>query len=132
MHTLPCTTVAGRTAADRQRAMEAHARQDAQQKAREDLNRALMFYGLPTAPHFNPGLGEDRSLWVDCRIVCAAADRRLIADVMDQEGWRSDVHRLSRHGERYEVLRVRHTKTDATLVVIVKVPHGEVTYLEAA
>jgi len=132
MHTLPCTTVAGRAAADRQRVAVTQERRAEQQKAREDLNRAFMFYGLPTTPHFDPLLGEGRSLWVDCRIVCAAADRKLVADVMDQEGWTPDVEAYSRITQRYDVLRVTHAKTGAKLVVIVKNPGGEVTHLEAA
>lgn len=131
MHTLPCTTVAGRTAADRRRA-EAGIITQLQDRSREELDRALRFYGLPTVPHFQEALETDRPLWVECRLPCAEADRKLVYDVLDQEGWKPDSDRTSRHRGWYDFLRVRHEGTDALLAIIIKRPHGEITHLEAA
>lgn len=131
MHTLPCTTVAGRAAADRRRA-EAGLINQLQDRSREELDRALRFYGLPTVPHFNEALETDRTLFVECRLPCAEADRKLVYDVLDQEGWKPDAARTSRHRGWYDFLRLRHEGTDALLAVIIKRPHGEITHLEAA
>lgn len=131
MHTLPCTTVAGRAAADRRRA-ELGIITQVQNRAREELDRALRFYGLATVPHFQEALDTDRLLWVTCRLSCAEADRKLVYDVLDQEGWAIDRERPSRHWLAFDVLRLRHTSTDALLALIIKIPHGEVTHLEAA
>lgn len=131
MHTLPCTTVAGRAAADRRRA-ELGIITHVQDRAREELDRALRFYGLTTKPHFDEALATDRLLWVECRLSCAEADRKLVFDVLDQEGWQPDAERTSRHRGWYDFLRLRHASTDALLAVIIKIPHGEVTHLEAA
>lgn len=132
MHTLPCTTIAGRFAADRQRADGAALIRQLQDRARDELDRALRFYGLTTRPHFHPALDAERSLWVECRLTCHDADHKLVYAVLDQEGWAPAVDRLSRHGQRYDVLRLRHATTDARLVLIVKVPFGEFPHLEAA
>lgn len=132
MHTPPCTTVAGRLAADRRRAAAAGLVDDAHDRARNELERALRLAGLSTQPHFHRELAAERSLWVDCRLASAHDDHRLVYAVLDAQGWRPDRERLSRHGQRYDVLRLRHAGTDATVVVIVKVPFGEVVPLEAA
>lgn len=88
-------TTAGRAAADRRRA-EASIITEVQDHARDELDRALRFYGLATKPHFNEALATDRTLWVECRLSCAEADRKLVYAVLDQEGWASDAERTSR------------------------------------
>lgn len=132
MNHLPLTTVAGRHAADRERAVERETLTDRQDAARHALDRELRSYGLSTRPHLHPALGIDRSIWVNCRLASAAADHAFIYAILDELGWQPDPARLSRTRQAYDVLRLRHAATGATLVLIVKVPFGEVTPLEAA
>jgi hypothetical protein len=125
------TTIAGRHAADvaRIRERRMHTQGDA---ARERLARAFRRHGLTAHPHFEPELGNERTLWVDCRLDTGRTDHAHIYAILDTLGWRADPARLSRYGERYDVVRLRHTETNAALVLIIKVPYGEVTPLEAA
>lgn len=132
MRSPPCTTIAGRLAADRRRAADANLVEQLHDRARDELDRALRLAGLTTRPHFHRELAAERSLWIDCRLDRAHDDHRLVYAILDAQGWAPDRERLSRHGQRYDVLRLRHAGTDATVVVIVKVPFGEVVPLEAA
>lgn len=132
MNHLPRTTVAGRHAADRERADALLQRRVDQDAARASLDSALRVYGLRTIPHFHPGIGEDQSLWVDCRVASARADHQLIYAVLDEQGWTPDRARLSRHRVSHDVIRLRHGRTNAALVLIIKIPCGDVPELEAA
>lgn len=132
MTPLPCTTVAGRHAADQARERRRADRSTDQDTARWALERALRTYGLTTHPHLQPSLGIDRTIWVNCRLPTASADHAWIYAQLDELGWRPDRERLSRIRQGYDVLRLRHTASDATLVLIVKVPFGAVEPLEAA
>lgn len=136
MDYLPCTTVAGRHAADRARDRDRAEAQsliaELQDRVRGELDRELRSYGLTTHPHLHPALGYERSLWVNCRLASAATDHALVYAILDELGWSPDRARLSRIRQTHDVLRLRHAATDATLVLIVKVPFGEVAPLEAA
>lgn len=128
-------SVAGRHAADRVRARAAIVQaehDDQQDHARRELDRTLRGFGLRTEPHFDPSLGTERSIFVWCRVPTARSDHELIYAILDDQGWRSDCARLSRHRQAYDVLRLVHQQTGATLVVIVKVPFGAFVPLEAA
>lgn len=126
------TSVAGRHAADIARLRAQDERSADQDAARLALDRALRAHGLTTHPHLHPELGIDRTIWVSCRLATAADDHAWIYAQLDELGWKPDRERLSRIRQSYDVLRLRHTATDATVVLIVKVPFGEVTPLEAA
>lgn len=130
---VPCTTTtAGRHEADRQRERERAVIEDAQEHARRELDRALRSFGLTTHPHFEPGLEDERSLWVNCRLGTAQQDRELVYAILDDKGWGPDSTRLSRIRLSHDVLRLAHTKSGAQLVVIIKVPYAQITPLEAA
>lgn len=132
----PCTTIAGRHAADRQRerdrAQQHEVQQDRQDHARRELDRALTQLGFTTHPHFERGLESERSLWVNCRVQAARTDHELVYAVLDAQGWRPDIARLSRLRQSHDILRLRHRATGASLVVIIKVPFGHIEPLEAA
>lgn len=135
MHTPHCTTVVGRHAADLARARAAIAQgehDDQQDHARRELDRTLRGFGLRTEPHFDPTLQTERSIFVHCRVHTARADHELVYAILDDQGWRSDCARLSRFRQAYDVLRLVHRGTGATLVVIIKVPFGAFAPLEAA
>jgi hypothetical protein len=131
MSKFPRTTIAGRHAADVARIRERRT-QVAEEAARERLARSFRRHGLTAHPHFEPELGNERTLWVDCRLETGRTDHAHIYAILDTLGWKPDRARLSRYGERYDIVRLRHTETNAALVLIIKVPFGEVTPLEAA
>lgn len=132
MPTLPCTTVAGRHAADARRARDALDRRELEDSAREQLAREFRSYGLTTFPHLQPELGIDRSIWVECRLASCAADRALVYAILDELHWQPDPARLSRIRQSHEVVRLRHRDTGATVVLIVKLPAEAPAPLEAA
>jgi hypothetical protein len=105
---------------------------DIQDHARAELDQALRAFGLSTAAHFDARLESERALWVNCRLASARADHELVYAVLDTQGWHPDRTRLSRTGQAHDVLRLVHKKTQATLVVIVKLPFGNAEPLEAA
>lgn len=132
MHTLPCTTVAGRHAAALRRQRARTDLQIAQDLAREAFACAVSLHGLTVYRHFEAELGPERSLWIDCRVDSCAADHRLVYALLDEYGWQPDRTRLSRTSHRYDIVRLRHGTSDATLVVIIKLPVGGFMEWEAA
>lgn len=132
MQSPPCTTVAGRHAAALCRQRARTDLQIAQDFAREAFACAAVLHGLTVYRHFQPELGPERSLWIDCHVATCAADHRLVYALLDEYGWQPDRARLSRTSQRYDVLRVRHAKSDAVLVVIIKLPVGGYQEWEAA
>lgn len=87
-------------------------------QVRAELGHALRAYGLRAVVDE----GTEPALWVECRPACAAADRALVYGVLDRLGWAPDCARLSRLQVRHDVLRVRHARTGAAWVVIIKTP----------
>lgn len=128
MHT---RTIAGRHAADQQRARDRAEREEQQAHARTELDRTFRSLGLTTHPHFDPELETERSLWVNCRL-SHPGDHELAYAVLDNQGWRPDRTRLSRIRQSHDVLRLVHQQTGAILVVIIKVPFARPEPLEAA
>ena len=126
------TTVAGRHAADLFRARNHEAALALQDAALHRLDVALRAFGLTTHPHFDRSLECDRSLWVNCRLDTARTDHERIYAILDEQGWKPDRSRLSRFRSHLDVARIRHQDSDATMVLIVKVPSGAVVPLEAA
>lgn len=113
--------------AERETAIEAQ-----QNTARECLARTIAQHGLAVHQHFESALGPERSLWVDCRLESRNTDQQLVYAILDEQGWRPDRDRLSRVNHRYDITRLKHASTNATLVVIIKLPMGEVGQWEAA
>lgn len=132
MPNLPCTTVAGRHAADARRTRAYAGLLERQDAAREQLVHELRSYGLVTYPHLQPELGVDRSIWVECRVASCANDRAFVYAILDELHWQPDTTRLSRFRQSYEVVRLRHADTGAAVVLIVKIPFGVPEPLEAA
>jgi hypothetical protein len=133
MHSLPCTIIAGRHEADRRRAAIDQSWRILQEHARTALDKTLRLFGLRTNPHFHVSpLSEEPSLWAWCRLATARADHDFIYAVLDEQGWKTDPARLSRFSVPLDVIRLRHAPTDATLVLIIKIPTGEAPHLEAA
>jgi hypothetical protein len=119
------TTIAGRHAADRARAVAANRIEIAQDHARAGLDLAMRFHGLRTVPHFDPDPVDDRVLWINCRVGSVAADHALVYAVLDELGWRQNAARLSRHNARFDIVRLAHGPTAATVTVIIKMPTSE-------
>lgn len=133
MPTLSCTTIAGRHAAEQARLRVTTDRRESQDDARQQLVEALTRFGLDVRAHLQPELADvDRTIWTACRVHCARADHESIYAILDLTGWRPDRARLSRHQLPYDVVRLRHPDTDATLVLIIKAPFGEAVPSEAA
>lgn len=132
MSHLPCTTVAGRHAADSRRSRAHGALLERQDAAREQLAHELRSYGLTTYPHLQPELGIDRSIWVECRVLSCAQDRAFVYAILDELHWTPDCTRLSRFRQSYEVVRLRHADSGAAVVLIVKMPATAPEPLEAA
>ena len=126
-----CTTIAGRHAADVARIRERRT-VTVQDAARERVARSCRRHGLTTHAHFEPELGTERTLWVDCRLESSRMDHAHVYAILETLGWKPDRARLSRFGERYDIVRLLHAETNATLTLIIKVPYGDVTPLEAA
>jgi hypothetical protein len=103
-----------------------------QQGARERLAKAVAARGLETHPHFDRELGPERSLWINCRLDTRTADHQLVYALLDECGWRPDRERLSRVNHGYDIVRLKHASTAATLVVIIKLPAGAIEQWEAA
>lgn len=112
--------------------MDTTSQQDLEDHARKAVDKTLRLYGLRTQPHFDRTLETERSLWVDCRLATAQADRAFVYAVLDDHGWHPDRARLSRHRDTYDVLRLKHRATGATLVLIIKSPFAELPHLEVA
>ena len=132
MSHLPCTTVAGRHAADSRRSRAHGALLERQDAAGEQLAHELRSYGLTTYPHLQPELGIDRSIWVECRVLSCAQDRAFVYAILDELHWTPDCTRLSRFRQSYEVVRLRHADSGAAVVLIVKMPATAPEPLEAA
>lgn len=132
MPNLSCTTVAGRHAADARRSRAHDALLERQDRVREQLAHELRSYGLTTHPHLQRVLVVDRSIWVECRVASCAQDRAFVYAILDELHWSPDCTRLSRFRQSYEVVRLRHADTGATVVLIVKIPFGVPEPLEAA
>jgi hypothetical protein len=98
---------------------------------RRELAKAFRAHGLRTLPHYSTDLAEP-SIWVECRVDTCASDHALIYALLDAEGWRTNTERLSRVSQRYDVTRVRHIRTGATLALIVKHPSPDTPSWEAA
>lgn len=111
--------------------VEGSEREALQSGVRRELANAFRAHGLRTLPHFSSDLGEE-SVWVECRLDHLRADHALVYALLDEFGWKPNTERLSRFSQRYEVTRLRHKRTDATIALIVKLPLGEVPQWEAA
>lgn len=126
---LPCTTIAGRLAADIARARDQQLRGDI---AIEQLSQALSRRGLLINEHLDPSLGADRSIWVNCRVATCYFDHGMVYAVLDEHDWHPDCARLSRTNSRYDIVRIRHGATHACLVIIIKLPNAAIPQWEAA
>lgn len=127
-----CTTVAGRHAAQRRRERAHQDEQAASSSALEQLADALARRGLQIHRHLAPELGNDRAIWVECRLDTCANDHALAYAVFDALGWRKDRALLSRTSARYDIVRLRHPDSEACVALIIKMPNGAVPQWEAA
>jgi hypothetical protein len=130
------TSIAGRHAADRQRARAADAvtavTADAQFDARKALAYRLERAGLHTFADIIPRPNVEPTLALRCRVDSCEQDHARIYAILDEMGWKSDVNRLSRINHRYDILRLVHPATGATLVLIITLPAYQVSPWEAA
>jgi hypothetical protein len=130
------TSIAGRHAADRQRARAAEAASahivDAQFEAAAVLAFRLQRSGLQTCADILPHRPIEPTLGVRCRIDHCEADHSLIYAILDELGWKTDPKRLSRVNARYDILRLVHAASGATLVLIITLPAYQVGAWEAA
>lgn len=132
MSAIPCTTVAGRHAAQLRRQRERSAQRTDHDIAREHLALAASLRGLTICRHFDPALGSERALWIDCRHGRCPTDHQLVYALLDELGWQPDTARLSRQNAHYDTCRLTHQASGAALCVIIKLPKGEPTQWEAA
>jgi hypothetical protein len=107
-------------------------RRDLQDKTRDQLAASCRRYGLTVNAHFQPELENERTLWVNCRAETRDTDHAHVYALLDEQGWKPDRERLSRYRQRHDIVRLRHADTDASLVLIIKVPFGSPSPLEAA
>jgi hypothetical protein len=130
------TSIAGRHAADRQRARAAEAAtatvESAQFDARKALSYRLSHAGLHTFADIIPRPNVEPTLGLRCRLDRCEQDHALVYAVIDEMGWKTDVNRLSRINSRYDILRLVHVESAATLLLIITLPAYEVAKWEAA
>lgn len=131
MNSPPCTTVAGRHAADTARRAEALAKQRridlSHADAREALRAAIAHRGLRV---FEKLSDDDPSLFVRCSIENCWNDQRVVNAVVDELGWTPDTLRLSRFQDHYENVRLYQAATGARVLLTVSRPgalqnHGQ-------
>ena len=130
------TSIAGRAAADRQRARAAEVAtakvEAAQQEAREALARRFKAAGLHAFADITARPNVEPTLGVRCSITSCEQDHSLVYAILDELGWKTDVRRLSRINSRYDILRLVHVQTSAMLVLIITLPAYQISSWEAA
>ena len=119
----PLRSIAGRHAADRVRARIDH-RAAEQLAALLALAEHLRGLSLTVHAHFSEVAVCERSLWVKCQADGQRGDHRAIYLALDVLGWKPDRARLSRFRAELDVLRIRHTASDAILLLLVRLPAG--------
>lgn len=105
---------------------------ETQDLARAEVARGIRWFSVPTREHFEPELGDDRTLYVNCRLASAAVDRQVVYAVLEEQGWHPDSKRLSTYRGHLDTMRLVHRDSGAKLCVVIRIPTGETLQPEAA
>lgn len=130
MHTLPCTTVAGRHAADRQRAL-VRPQPDPALVALDTL--AAYLRKRPLNVIASPARGGDMAcIALKIRLEYLGLDYVWIDAVLNDLEWTPTRESDSRLNARYDIRVVQHKATGAKALLIITLPYGAVEHVEAA
>lgn len=127
MSPLPCRTVAGRHAADRQRN-----RRDPQRIAVETLWKLLCTRPLRTAADLSTRGDRLPTIALKIRLDYFGLDYVFVEAALHDLGWRNSVTELSRRNSTHDVRVLEHQETGARLLLLIALPHGELEHVEAA
>ena len=126
------TSTAGRHAADRQRAALEAERVIEQQSARAHLAHRLRHAGLAVFADCVERPNTEPSIAVNCRLESCMADHELVYTMLDDTGWTKNPAAWARHNAYGDFVPICHPTTQATCLLIVKVPHAKIDHWEAA
>lgn len=112
------TSIAGRHAADRERAAIEQARlaevTEAHNAARDALVRALRIRGFLVVERFSD---EDRSVHVTLGIESMREDELLVGAIVDSQGWRLATLPMSRYRDYIDNVWIRHVESGAEILL---------------
>lgn len=117
------TSIAGRHAADLERARAVKAGAEAKQliddEARETLRRAIALHGIRVLERLRD---EGPELYVQCGVDECARDSALVDAIITDQGYSLDPSRISRFRDRFEFVRLIAPATGAQVTVIISRP----------
>jgi hypothetical protein len=129
---LPRTTIAGRHAADRQRARERAPLPDPKLAALEALAALLRKRPMRVFCDFHAAGGALPTIAAKVRLEYFFVDYVFIDAAVNDLGWRRNLTTSSRHTEKYDMRVLDHAASGARLLLIITLPHGEIEHVEAA
>jgi len=132
MTSLPCTTIAGRHAADRQRLTGHLAHAAACQHAFDELARALRRRFAVVHTDFRLRAGTKPTIALGVRADYAGLDQVYIDAHVRECGFRPHPTAESRLTVKHDMRALVHKATHAELLLIITLPYGVVEHVEAA
>lgn len=132
MQSLPCTSTAGRFAAERERNRARTQNAIDRAVAMEALAAVLRSRPLRVITDFRPGNDCMPTLACSVRPDYAGLDQVYIDAHVRDGGWKRHPSRESRLSGTHDTRALIHKATGAELLLIITLPHGEVAQWEAA